>query len=159
MISRFFITFLALILFSIPVTAQENTVPQALEIEQIPREFLVEADAFYQRCSTTAQFYQYYNCDCLAAEYLDARINDPFAQEGILIMRVKKQCIDPMEAVGYEYSSCMENGTIFPEGVDPADYCECYAREYGRVFSAAGKSPSGRLITAVIARAHLNCQP
>lgn len=157
MIQRIYVL---LFLICMPLTASfAQSEPKGIEVEQIPYEFIVEAEQFLNRCSTTAQFFQYYNCDCLAANFLDERIKDPFAQEGIIVMRIKSQCIDPIEAVGKEYTHCMQSGTIFPDGVDPASYCECFAREYGRIYRVAGKSPSSRLITAVTARAHLNCQP
>ena len=139
-----------------PANAQDTS--SGGEIEKIPYEFIVEAEQFLDRCLIDPKYTQFYNCDCLAANYLDERLKDPFEQAGVITMNIQGRCIDPSLATGEAYLSCLNNGTIFPDITDPEAYCECYAREFGIIFEQAGRSPNTRVLTAVKSRAHSNCR-
>ena len=138
-----------------------NPVPldPAPKEEKIPYEYLVEAEEFHQKCQTNPKYYQYYNCDCLASNYLDERVKvGPKESQSGVFLSIKRTCFDGTFAAGKRYESCITDGTIFPRGQEPEAYCECYANEFAAVFEKSGVTPNTKTLTYLQARAHQNCR-
>jgi hypothetical protein len=160
---------LVLPFFSMPVAAQETSVPAPVPAPaqaavnpyaDIPDEFIVEARAFYDLCSTTANMFQYYDCKCLAKKFLNKRIEvGPDISKQEITLSIEHECPDASEAAGYEYGQCLGQANLLPKGDIPTeDYCTCFANTYARLYENAGMGPSSTAFINLKARAYTMCQ-
>lgn len=157
--------FFALFLWSFPAFSQGmalplNTAPtEKNEYKDVKDEYIEEAQQFFARCSGDYTLSQYYDCECLSVRYLDARIAaGPSKNDNELLLTIKDKCLDGTMAAGEMYNSCITNGTIFPQGQDPEDYCACISNTYAKLFEKSGRAPSSRGAVELQSRAHMVCR-
>jgi hypothetical protein len=126
----------------------------------IPDEFITEARAFYQQCSTTAHLSQYYDCKCLATKFLDKRIekgDEP--TKGQIARLVQGECLDASGAAGYEYQRCLAQPSLVPSnGIPPEDYCACVGSTYARLYEGGGMRVSSSTFINLKSQAYVMCQ-
>lgn len=128
-------------------------------MDDIPTEYLEEAEAFNTRCQTISAYATHRDCDCLAAKYLDERIKQgPLVDGSLLELNISKSCMNKDAAAGYSYKTCMSQSVSFPSGQNPENYCECVANAYANIFAASGAAYSSRTRTAFQARAAIQCR-
>jgi len=101
------------------------------EMDEIPDEYIKEANAFYDECSAEHKLHSYYNCECLSLAYLDKRIElGPTETQSGILSKIQKQCRDAVGAAGPAYTACLRKANMFQPGTDPEKYCECVANTY-----------------------------
>lgn len=143
------------------VFAQESSVSApsktAAEEPKIPDAYLNEADQFFNYCEATPRYRKFYNCECLAASFLNERINQgPDVPRSGIMLDIEKQCADGAEASAETFNACMDRPSLLPPGTDTVKYCECFANTYGKLYEqnpGTGTKASIRLQS----QAHLTC--
>ncbi len=156
-ISLFVLCFLVVIGSATAATAPQHNLKTPAEPGQIPNEWFQEADAFLKKCEGKPTLTQYYNCDCLAAEYLQERIKNPNIDESAIMMEISHSCVDASEAAGYQYERCLGNSPLLPRKMDPQEYCTCYANTYAKAFERYKTSVNSKVIVELQTQAHIAC--
>ncbi len=108
------------------------------EMPEVTGAQLEEAEMVFENCKSTLKLRRYYDCECYAAKFLDGRIKKgPLASKEEIIETFYSDCRNIVETTGYEYTRCMARATKRPvKGIEPKDYCECYARQWAKQFEA-----------------------
>ncbi len=104
-----------------------------------------EAEEVYHYCKTNYRYRIHYECDCFAARFLDERIKQgPLISRADIFGQLRMECRNVVEKIGIEYTSCMTRPMLGNIGnIELKDYCECYAREWARLYEAyAGSAKS-----------------
>ncbi len=109
-----------------------------IDLSNVTDAQIKEAEEILQECKSTLKINQLYDCECYAARYLDARIKlGPFASKEIIIGSFSSECRNIVDSTGHEYTRCMAITTKRPvKNIEPKDFCECYARQWGKYFKA-----------------------
>ncbi len=117
----------------------------ALGLENVTEAQMKEALGVYDWCNKNNRVKNQTDCECLAAKFLDLRIKrGPIVGKDVLILEVtQKDCRNVVETTGIEFSRCMKGSGFSYFNIRPKDYCECYARMWGKLF----KSYKGRMTT------------
>ncbi len=101
------------------------------EMDEVPDEYLQEADAYFGKCSTDYVTKQYYNCACASSVLLRERILlGPTVPQTTIMGRVLGECFDAINTAGPIYDKCLRRVSHFKPGTDPEKYCECVANTY-----------------------------
>lgn len=122
------------------------------DFSEVTDEQLEEAQQVYKTCSADRYYYESYNCECIAAKFLDMRVSQgPVLDHSTILTRVRDTCPNVVDAVGDQYTSCMNPNSYLDifEVIPQKEYCECYAREWARIFESYGQ-PVGRQTKGVI---------
>lgn len=110
-----------------PVTPTEPPAA-AGDDKDIPEAYIEEAERFHAQCQTSRAYQRMYNCECLAARYLDQRIaGGADVPTTHIVMKINKECIDPTEEVALQHEKCLRRGPVLPAGIPVKDFCDCYA--------------------------------
>ncbi len=144
-----------------PPPSQAAAPAQAAEngaFANVPDSYFKEADAFKAYCEGRPSMRQYYNCECLSYEYLEARIKDHKASNNTIFLNISKKCVDASEAAGYEYQKCLDNAPMMPPKIPIKKYCECFANVYARMFEESGAAPSSNTFVGLQTQAYVACQ-
>ncbi|MCK6417786.1 MAG: hypothetical protein L6Q57_02460 [Alphaproteobacteria bacterium] len=135
-----------------PVQAQQGD-PYA----DLPDAYFEEADDFQNYCTQQHILRNYYDCQCLALAFLEARIeHGPDMSRSALMLEVQDQCHDLTNEMGRMYEDCLQSAppaTIASHD----DYCACKARTYGQLFKAARRQPSAYLSVELQTQAGIAC--
>lgn len=102
---------------------------------EIPEEALEQAEIFHESCLQNPKLQKHYNCDCMAAQYVDAYIKlGPNANQSNILPMIKPGCIDFGAAAATVYNRCMRTGSITFNSPTktPDEYCECAGNAYAR---------------------------
>lgn len=134
--------FLALI-FPLPAAAQvkDSYYFMADDGKQTPEEMEEEADYVFQSCNSNTYQKSYFNCECVAGAFLQARekLGSVVPQEEILktITRTSKaQCANTVEIAGEAYEDCQRYVKMFREyDKDNEEYCSCVGNTVATRFS------------------------
>ena len=108
--------------------------PEKIDIEVTEKQ-REEAEKIYQYCRNNQQLSTEADCECLAANFLEERINSgPVkAQDEIMgSILINGKCKNIVDSTGQEYSGCMAGSGYDTKGLDQKKYCECYARKWGK---------------------------
>lgn len=124
-------------------SSQENLEKEAnTSIKEASDAQIKEAQSVFLECSENPNMSRYHDCECLAASFFDLRIEKgPVPRKDALMMELKDKCKNPVESVGAEYTSCMQDASVDNSGFERPDYCECYANRWVELF----KNHSGPL--------------
>jgi len=172
------VSFFLLLATAIPVAAQEVQDPSqalledapgtetldtenlgALQDIEVPDAVIVEAKIFEQYCRTQANFSPYYNCECLAAAFLNERIKQgPEAARSSVMLQIENNCYDATQAAGIQYDTCMGNALLLPRNIQPEDYCTCYANTFAVIFENMKVKISPPNIMRVQTESHTECR-
>ena len=140
-------------------TAEEEDTALPEDLAEIPDEFIDEAVAFNERCLKDVYLSRNYDCDCLAARYLDTRIAfGPKRSESSILLHIENSCKNPVNIAGAHYEQCMSNGVLYPNVKDLKSYCECYANSFAKAYQLSERNPSVRLRIALHEQASISCQ-
>lgn len=136
----------------------ENTQAQD-KMSDVPKEYLDEAQAFYDSCGTHITYSKHKNCECLAAEYLNARIKaGRFASVSSLKMDIAQKCFSAPAAAGFMYKRCSKSGYQVPTRFEIDEYCACVGNEYADMYGTMQYSFTPRLLIALETEANLRCR-
>ena len=173
---RFLLT-LAFLFLSFPVMAQSldlspdgallsspaENVPKTQEAPfsaaDIPDAVFYEVKTFERYCQLQPTYYQYYDCECLAARFLDQRILvGPDAERTSIMMEIEDHCQDATQAAGQQYQTCLGNTLLLPSNNDPELYCQCYANKFAEIFEDNNLKVKPSVLISVQTEAHSQCQ-
>lgn len=106
--------------------------------ETATEEQVEEAESVYEWCTGNYDVSRTVDCQCLASEFLDLRIESgPDEPKMSLVAHItRRSCRNVEGASRMEYEKCMVGTSFKYYGFEPEDYCECYAREFGRLLEA-----------------------
>ncbi len=116
----------------LPLTEEEVTEQKE---DDIAKPYLHEADQFYQYCEAESRFKTHYDCECLAAHFLDNRIKRGAKVPRRNVLKdVQRECIDASQEAYVLYKKCKNNSLLLPTNVNAEVYCTCYGNEYAKYF-------------------------
>ena len=118
--------------------------------EQIDESFKV-----YDQCNGSDMVGRYYDCDCLARNFLEIRPANPKTPIDDLVQIVRKDCANTSNIAGDAYDQCVTWSAKLR--TDYIQYCTCYANSYAKKF-AATPSDSIRGREALMTVALDNCK-
>jgi hypothetical protein len=169
--SRFLIMFLGLTLIGAPLQAFAQTAdPSAVTNEilnqepeipkqEIPDSYLVEADQFFKYCQAEPSYNKYFNCECMAAQFLDERIKvGPQKSRSGIVQAIGKGCADATNAAGSYYQMCLGSGSLLPDNIPAEEYCSCYANKFAQLYEQSGQKPSSKIFVQIQTAAHMQCR-
>ena len=109
---------------------------ERLDLENVTQQQLDEAEEVYNWCMDNPENKRVIDCECLAAEFLDLRMKrGPIESQNVLVLEITQHgCRNIVETTGLEYGRCMGGMGFDYHGIRPKDYCECYARIWGKLF-------------------------
>lgn len=145
-----------------PETSQSSTNEQIQEpgfIEGIPTAYITESQMFEAYCDKEKNMRQYYNCECLAAEFLQTRLEEgPDVPRKNIMNMVSRTCHDAKEAAGLQYSDCLGSQSLLPKNINPDTYCRCYANSYAKFFEDNKLTLSPRTMGRAQTEASVMCR-
>lgn len=126
---------------------------------EIPEEAIVEAEAFQKACVADVNLSTYYECDCWAMRFLEARlVRGPDIQQDIIMMDIGSECPNTAAIAGSAYKNCIAQGIdFFPKKQDPEEYCSCVGNSYAKLFERSGQSIDSKLMIQLRTMASLSC--
>lgn len=125
---------------------------------EVPEAYIHEADLFYQYCQYKEVMRTHYDCECLAAHFLDARIaKGAMAKRYTIMDEIDKQCLDASEEAFNQYNQCKSNTLLLPKEIDAEIYCTCYGNEYAKEFEGNKWRVSPSNIVRAQTNAHSRC--
>ncbi|MCB1563460.1 MAG: hypothetical protein KDJ75_07795 [Alphaproteobacteria bacterium] len=142
-----------------PAFAQET--PEAQKdrpLKDIPDVYIKEALAFHERCMQDTQKRMYFDCRCLAGQYLEKRMERGLdASPQSIALAVGPGCEDGTGAAGETYRQCVTNGAMIPPDMDLGKYCECFASTYGKLYEGYRPHMNSATFVRLQAQAKLTC--
>ena len=146
------LTFIGAFAFSAVALAATDT------LDDVPDEYIIEADQFYDSCQRNYSMKQYYNCECMSVAYLDERIaQGPLTPPSQIELSISSQCRDAVGAAGPTYNQCLSKANRFEPGTDPEKYCECVANSYVKLIDTYKPVIDSRSIVAFGVEAYSQC--
>ena len=161
-----FLTLCALAFSSIPLKAQEASAPPAVQdqntpsgLDDVPDEYLIEAQNYYESCEADGNISAYYDCRCMAAQYLDTRINaGPEMQPSSIELAIGPGCMDSARIAGNTYNECLTRAPVLPLNQTVEEYCTCYANGFARIYKRSGFELSSKSKIKLQAQAAIICK-
>ena len=96
---------------------------------ELQQEILEEAETVHQKCSERYTFSRFHDCDCVAAKFVDARIEQgPGLGAVYVAQNVAVQCPNKPGIAGFAWDQCQNVAEHMPYGRD--EFCTCFARQY-----------------------------
>lgn len=130
-----------------------------VDLFEIPDAYIQEAKLYMKYCQVELKMRRHYNCECLAAKFLDERITaGPEVSRAKIANNLTDQCQDASEAAAGQYTSCLGNGLLLPPGIEPMVYCTCYANQFAKVFEDLKLVVGPATMTKVQSKAHVQCR-
>jgi len=110
---------------------------EKIDLKGISKKYIEEAEEAEQWCKKRPRIKTQHDCECLAAKYLEMRIDEgPIISRDEIISKITTQalCKNMVEATGAVYSECMGQSDIYFKNIEPKKYCECYATRWSELF-------------------------
>ncbi len=128
------------------------------DMEEIPDEYIEEAQKFYDNCEADFNMNSNYDCQCLSVKYLDERIErGPDSAAGSVLLSIQKECPNTVGAAGFAYTECLRQGTMMSLYQPIEEYCECYANTFAKLYKNAKVTPGSQHFTALKTQTRLMC--
>ncbi len=119
-------------------------------------ELLEEMQQVHDTCASDGLQSRFYDCECLAVQYLDKRLEmGPEASNGKIMMQINKECANPVGVAGYSYGVCEER-MILMNRPDFKSVCECFANTVAKTYGERPRLES-RYWQRVQAYAYTQC--
>lgn len=127
--------------------------------DEIPEEAVKEAQQVEKDCAADPMLSTYFDCECRAMRFLEARLErGPIDDAGAVMLDIKGECPNTPAIAGAAYKTCIEQGiSFFPSGQDPEEYCSCVGRSYAKLYARAGQDFDTQLIVELKTMATLSC--
>ncbi len=142
--------------------AQEGAKPdngQKTGLSDVPDEYLKEAQAYYESCEANGNISAYYDCRCMAAQYLDKRIErGPDITPSSIVLSIGPGCMDSARIAGSNYTECLSRAPVLPTNQSVEEYCTCYANKFAKIYSRSGLDLSSESKVALQAQAGIICE-
>lgn len=120
-----------------------------------------EAQGVYLWCKNDSFMPIYYDCKCMAGEFIEKRREmGRIPNRDHVLSKLKGTCLNSTEMAGYLYSDCIKKPGQLPlRTKDPKKFCECYANEFAKGFSTLeGTDVSMNATSALAGMAMNKCQ-
>ncbi len=108
-----------------------------IDLEGVTEKQIAEAEQIQKWCETTPKIRNENDCECVAAKFLEIRINDgPIIAKDEVLSRIitPALCKNVVESTGVAYSRCMTQSDLYYRGIEPKKYCECFARKWAEYY-------------------------
>lgn len=130
-----------------------------IDTSKINPKYLDEAEKIYQTCKKDGVQSTRRDCECLAAKFLDERIErGPMVNQDVIFISLRGECKNMVEHTGYEYQQCMINPIGVPfVTVVKKDFCECYARKWAQLYDAYDGEVHVAALQNLKRRARMGC--
>lgn len=111
--------------------------------KQTPEEMEEEADYVFEICDRNGYQRKYFNCECVAGAFLQAREKQgSIVPQDYIINEITRgknaKCANTVEIAGDAYSMCLDFTRTFREyNKDNEEYCSCVGNTVAKNFSKA----------------------
>lgn len=160
-----YLSFLSILLVLSPsaVKAQETIQPPPLsqfeDLSSLPDEYIEESFAFHNECTGDNDYYNYYDCNCLAMAYLDARVKaGAETHHSLLKQNIRKLCLDPTGMTGELFNNCLNDRPDSFSDLPQEEFCTCYANTFGKLFEYYKIPPSSSVTVTMRKQARIACR-
>lgn len=104
--------------------------------ENATEEQVKEAESVYEECIENRRMSLWVDCECLSSKFLELRIErGPDKPKDLLVAYASQRTCRNVEGSSrLEYTRCMEGSSFNYYEFEPEDYCQCYAREWGKLY-------------------------
>jgi len=113
-----------------------------------------EAFAVYDECKASDMVRKYYDCNCLAENFLNLRAADTDTPRDELIVTARKKCPNTVDIAGSSYQRCLDWAPRLRADYD--QYCTCYANTFAKNFTT-NPTDSIRGREMIMTRALVSC--
>jgi len=133
--------------------------PAPAEIPEIPPAYFHEARTFEAYCKRDVNYNRYYNCECLAAQFFETRLDlGPEASRRTIMDSISTSCRDATEAAIHHYNQCLGNSLLLPSNIKPDAYCTCFATKFAEIYEGGGYTLTPSTLTKTQTNAHVECR-
>lgn len=119
-----------------------------------------EAESVYNWCKGDYDVSRQLDCECLASEFLQKRIESgPIIGRDIILGSLGVTCKNLVESAGAQYQQCMSGAAVTKTyGIERKKFCECYARTWTKKYEAQSGNFNPRMRTIFGAQAIGECK-
>lgn len=104
------------------------------DLDEIPQSILEDVKDFENNCKGDVRLYTTFDCECLAGQYLDAKLDaGPDVARSSLMLQIDHTCPNIEEAAGEAYSECYAEASLMPNEGSIDKFCACYGRTYAKL--------------------------
>ncbi len=111
--------------------------PNKVKVE-VTETQMKEAESIYAWCKGDYDVSRQLDCECLASEFLQKRIEEgPILGRDIILGSLGGKCKNLVESAGVQYQQCMSGAAVKKTyGIERKKFCECYARAWTKNYEA-----------------------
>lgn len=111
--------------------------PKKVKVE-VTETQMKEAESVYAWCKGDYDVSRQLDCECLASEFLQKRIEEgPILGRDIILGSLGGKCKNLVESAGAQYQQCMSGAAVKKTyGIERKKFCECYARAWTKSYEA-----------------------
>ena len=130
--------------------------PDKINIEVTEKQ-MEEAQGIYNWCKNKKDIATKVDCECLASEFLQKRIEvGPIVGKDIILGNLDVKCKNLVGIAGQQYQQCMSSSHS-TYGVEQKKYCECYARAYTKGYETKKANQGPKMNKAFAKQAISQC--
>lgn len=127
--------------------------------EDLPIEFIKEALNFGEECGDSRIMSMYFDCHCMATEFLDQRIKlGPETDKEVIAQNVGPQCADGAGIAGRLYETCKQDYVSVPVELDLEEFCSCYGNTYAKLYERLGITLNSTKHIRLMTQSKLACR-
>jgi len=116
-----------------------------IDMDTVSDKDIDEAQEFFQSCKNTPNMATYYDCECLASQYLSERQEQgPDAVYSSIFQAIRKECPNTEAAAGYMYGECQKMGTLVARHQPLDEFCECAGNTFAKLYTKSGVEPGSQ---------------
>jgi hypothetical protein len=127
--------------------------------KNIPDVYVQESMQVFDDCQKTLLLSENYDCECMAAKYLETRVDrGPYDSRQSMMMRLRGECRDSTGAAGLAYKNCLKGVGRMKPGTDPEVLCSCVGNTYSKLLARDKPVLSQAAIIAYQDQAQMLCK-
>ncbi|MCD8563066.1 MAG: hypothetical protein LRY54_03260 [Alphaproteobacteria bacterium] len=126
---------------------------------EIPEEAITEAIQVGKDCAADEMMSTYYDCECRAMRFLEARLqHGPLDNASTVMLDIQGECPNLPAIAGSAYNTCIHQGiAFFPAGQDPEEYCTCVGNSYAKLMGRSKRGYDSYMMVQMRTLATLSC--
>jgi hypothetical protein len=130
-----------------PQRAENNPPVTTLDPEDIPEEYIIEAEQVHRACLLNQVTNMFFDCECYSIKFLDKRIEQgPEPPQSHLLVELEGSCPNPVAVAGYTFENCTEQ-MFMREIYDNEELCTCVANAVANNYTEMPRLNSISLIS------------
>lgn len=98
---------------------------------ELQDEIITESEFVFQTCTSNVNYATYHDCECIAPNFIEARLDDPTSNYKSLMSRISSKCPNSEGIAGMAFNGCSR--LSFVRNKDPG-FCECVANSVARQY-------------------------